>query len=153
MEELIIDRNRYFQLKKLLDSKDPENLKLLLNIIDSSNIEKSFLHLLNLYTKQKNKLYTFSCQLGQSKKLTLFILKLLEYKNLKFNNDVTGMDLALVLKIYDYYLNEHRPNESKNQIKLDKLLLVNEFDFETGKSRFINLTSKQLKKHINARNN
>lgn len=153
MEELIIDRNRYFQLKKLLDSKDPENLKLLLNIIDSSNIEKSFLHLLNLYTKQKNKLYTFSCQLGQSKKLTLFILKLLEYKNLKFNNDVTGMDLALVLKIYDYYLNEHRPNESKNQIKLDKLLLVNEFDFKTGKSRFINLTSKQLKKHINARNN
>lgn len=153
MEELIIDRNRYFQLKKLLDSKDPENLKLLLNIIDSSNIEKSFLHLLNLYTKQKNKLYTFSCQLGQSKKLTLFILKLLEYKNLKFNNDVTGMDLALVLKIYDYYLNEHRPNESKNQIKLDKLLLVNEFDFKTGKSRFINLTSKQLKKHINVRNN
>lgn len=153
MKELIIDRNRYFQLKKLLDSKNPENLKLLLNIIDSSNIEKSFLHLLNLYTKQKNKLYTFSCQLGQSKKLTLFILKLLEYKNLKFNNDVTGMDLTLVLKIYDYYLNEHRPNESKNQIKLDKLLLVNEFDFETGKSRFINLTSKQLKKHINARNN
>ena len=153
MAELIIDRNRYFQLKKLLDSKDPENLKLLLNIIDSSDIEKSFLHLLNLYTKQKNKLYTFSCQLGQSKKLTHFILKLLAYESSKFDYDVSKPSLALVLRLYEAYLNEYRPNESKNQIKLDKLLLVNEFDFETNKSRFIDLTSKQLKKHINARNN
>ena len=153
MEELIIDRNRYFQLKKLLDSKDPENLKLLLNIIDSSDIEKSFLHLLNLYTKQKNTLYTFSCQLGQSKKLTHFILKLLAYESSLFNNDVSKPSLNLVLGLYDAYLNEYRPNESKNQIKLDKLLLVNEFDFETNRVGFVNLTSKQLKKHINAKNN
>ena len=146
MDELIIGRDRYFQLKKLLDSKDPENLKLLLNIIDSSDIEKSFLHLLNLYTKQKNKLYAFSCQLGQSKNLTRFILKLLAYKSSKFDDNVTEISLDLVLRIYDSYLEQYKPNESKNEIKLNKLLLVNEFDFESSASRYKTLTSKQLKK-------
>jgi hypothetical protein len=153
MDELIIGRDRYFQLKKLLDSKDPENLKLLLNIIDSSDIEKSFLHLLNLYTKQKNKLYAFSCQLGQSKNLTRFILKLLAYKSSKFDDNVTEISLDLVLRIYDSYLEQYKPNESKNEIKLNKLLLVDEFDFESSASRYKTLTSKQLKKNINARNN
>jgi hypothetical protein len=63
------------------------------------------------------------------------------------------MSLDLVLRIYDSYLEQYKPNESKNEIKLNKLLLVDEFDFESSASRYKTLTSKQLKKNINARNN
>lgn len=149
--ENIITREKYLKLKTLLDSNDPQNIDLVINIIDNCNIEKSFPHLLNLYTKHKNIKYTFASTISRSKNLLNFIYNLNNeiINEVYVNDNRSQFNLKSVLMLYDAYVSQYARNKNKESIKKERQMLINEF---TGTHRnLINLTSKQLK-NKNARN-
>jgi hypothetical protein len=150
--ENIITREKYLKLKTLLDSNDPQNIDLVINIIDNCSIEKSFPHLLNLYTKHKNIKYTFASTISRSKKLLNFIHSLNNkiITEVYANDNKSQFNLKSVLMLYDAYVSQYTRNKDKEFIKKERQMLINEF---TGTHRnLINLTSKQLK-NKNVRNN
>lgn len=141
MDKLIIDRNTYFKLKKLLDSNNQENWTLLHSIIENCDIEKSFVHLLNLFTKSNDEFYSYSSKLSCCAKLYKFI----RYLSPNAYNTMV-MELNEVIGIYDNYNQKYCPDKDPQTIKSEKNMLIKEYNVKSKISKIFELNSKSLKK-------
>lgn len=110
----IIDIKQYKKLQRLLLGSD-EDKTLAINIIDQSDIEKSFLTILCLMSQYRNKVYAFGSELGRCKNLVKYILKLSGSSS--HNQYIVDLDLHWVMKIYKLHRELHHMTESTQDNK------------------------------------
>jgi hypothetical protein len=115
----IIDIKQYKKLQKLLLGSD-EDKTLALNIINQSDIQKSFLTILCLMSQYRNKVYAYGSELGKCENLVDYLFKLNKQEH---NYYTVDLDLHWVMKIYKMHREVHHIPESTQ----DNKFILNEY--------------------------
>ena len=108
MAKSIIHHKEYLKLKKLI--KDPENLELVIGIVDNCDIEQSIVPILCLMSQSRNLTYSYGTNLSKSDNLVHYLYSI----SIKFQPQ---MDLEFVMEVYKLSVLKKNMKEDPKIIK------------------------------------
>lgn len=101
MAQNIIHHKQYLKLQKLLRS--PDNIPVVVSIVDQCDIEKSLIPILCLMTQCRNKMFAYGTELGKSENLVNYLKSVAEYE--------PEIDLNYIMKVYKLYREKYNMPE------------------------------------------